>query len=409
MDNIFLKNNKFYLVSMAVFSVVIACIEPIEIETLSFEDALVIEATITDEYVHQEINLSRTYELEEDGPTPETNAMINVTDDLQNNYQFREIAPGKYISDTKFEAIQGREYQLKITTSNGREYASSPTRLSNSTQIDSVIAYADTNDDGVEGISIDLNSFNPQRNSNYYRYEYEETYKIIAQNWSPYEAVVISETFPFEVDTIFKTVQDRICFKTASSSGIVQTETNSLTEDRVTNFNIRFLASDDSRIFHRYSILVRQYVQSAEAFTFYEVLNELSGSESLFSQNQPGFISGNLFSVANENEKVIGFFEVSSVASKRIFFDRRDILSTGAPVNPCRLVAPELQGRFGRSPLVDAILAGDLRFYVINDGTAIEPGQVEGNGPYVMVPEVCGDCRVSGGANSNIKPDFWID
>ena len=401
--------NKFIWSSLPLLLLLISCIEPVEIESLTFEDLLVVEATITDEFKNQKINLSRTYELEEDGPLAERNAVVTITDDLQNTYRFEEASPGEYISVNEFEAIQGRQYQLNITTSNGREYASSQTVLTNSSQIDEVLAFAETNEDGVEGVAIKLNSFNPQGNSNFYRYEYEETYKIIAQNWSQYRAIVVSDTFPYEVDTVFKTTQDQICFKTRLSTGILQTETNSLEEDRVSNLAIRFIPSDDPKVFHRYSINVRQYVQSAEAFAFYKVLNELSSSESLFSQNQPGFINGNLFSLSSQSESVMGFFEVSSVSTKRIFFDRREVLGTGPPLGPCRLLAPELTDRFNRSPLIESIQSGSLRFLAINDGVIFEPSQVDGDGPYVMVPEICGDCTVSGGANSNIKPDFWID
>jgi hypothetical protein len=54
-------------------------------------------------------------------------------------------------------------------------------------------------------------------------------------------------------------------------------------------------------------------------------LKELSGSDGILSQNQPGFFFGNIKSVENPNEKVIGYFEVSSVSSQRIFFNYEDV------------------------------------------------------------------------------------
>jgi hypothetical protein len=143
--------------------------------------------------------------------------------------------------------------------------------------------------------------------------------------------------------------------------------------------------------------LVKQYVQSQEAYAFYRTLNDLSGSESILSQNQPGFINGNVFSSDNANEKVIGFFEVSSVSSKRIFINRDDfdlIDYTSPPYEvECEEIAPPL------NQLLETIQSGNLIFYYNNNGIPRLPG-----GPYVMVPSKCGDCTKIG---TNIVPDFW--
>jgi len=77
---------------------------------------------------------------------------------------------------------------------------------------------------------------------------------------------------------------------------------------------------------NRYSIFVKQYVQNFAAHTFYQTLKDISGSESILSQTQPGFFAGNIKSDDNPNEKVIGFFDVSSVSNKRIFFNFSDLL-----------------------------------------------------------------------------------
>lgn len=395
---------KLYLIWPIIIIILIgSCIEPYDAKTYTFEDTLVIEATITNEFKHHEIYLTRTFQLEEDGPIAETAADVKIFDDLQNTYTFQETTPGKYVSDDIFSANPNKSYQLIIVTSRGKSYASKPTQLTNITQIDNVHAFKEINDDGLEGVIITVNSFDSTGKAKYYRYEYEETYKIIAQYWSRYEAIVISDIPPYEVDFKLKSKEDKVCYNTITSKGIIQTETNNLTEDRVTNFPIRFILEDDFVIRHRYSILIKQYVQSQEAYSFYKIFNELSESESLFSQNQPGFINGNLYSIDNENEKVIGFFQVSSVSSKRIFINQQDLISKGQQLLRCHLEAPELENSIGESPLIESIESGRLRFFVENNGTSIEP--IEG-GPFVMVNAECADCTIIG---SNIVPDFWIE
>jgi Domain of unknown function (DUF4249) len=393
----------------------ISCVEPFDIATLTFENMLVVEATITNELKYQEIILSRTFRLEEEGPFAENNANVTVIDDFQNTYNFKETSSGKYISTLKFGAIHGRNYQLMILTTDGKKYSSKPTQLSNVVEEFTTSIVKEINDDGVEGLTIYADSFDPSGNSKYYRYEYEETYKIIAPYWSPLDAFGVSmapsndDPPPLhEVYTLPRTKEERICYNTLYSDIILQTETNLFSEDRVTNFPIRFVAKDDFMITHRYSILVRQYVQSLEAYTFYKTHTKFSDQESLFSQNQPGFITGNVFLVDDLNERVLGYFEVSSALTQRIFFDFEDFFPDD-PKPPhiveCDIIAPELDAWDGGefSPLIKVLMFDGMKFFDFNKeaNTPINP-----NRPYLIVRKECGDCTSLG---SNIVPDFWIN
>ncbi|AXT19905.1 DUF4249 family protein [Flavobacteriaceae bacterium AU392] len=397
------KIKTFSLFIIFIALIINSCVEPIEIESVTFEDALVVEATITNEFKHQEISLTRTFMLEEDGPLPESNADVHVIDGLQNIFLFQETEPGKYVSTTQFNAVPNNEYQLMIVTSNGREYQSQTVTLTaNTSEIEEVIAIQDSNEnEGVDGLSIQVSSFDPTGNSRLYRYEYEETYQIIAPNWVSRDLIIVSENPP-DVDLIFRTREERVCYNTIKSNTIIQTETTDLSEDRVLNKFVRFIPSDDFIIRSRYSILVKQFVQSLESFTFYRVLNELSSSESLFSQIQPGFLAGNMISVTDPNENVVGFFDVSSVSEERIFFNYRDIFPDPFQPLPDYITNCEVEAPLLESGLINTIRTRRLTFADINEEEPlIEPG-----GPFIMVTAACGDCTILG---SNIEPDFWID
>ncbi len=382
-----------------------SCVESINVDSNVFENAIVIEAIITNEFKHHQINLSRTLELNKKEPSPEINAEVKIIDGSQTVYLFNEDTPGKYISSSEFAAEAGTTYQLFITTNTGDSYTSNPLTLTNETQIGDVNSKSETND-GVLGVSIYANSFDPSGNSRYYRYEYEETYKIVAPFWSKLDAIVTS---PTEYGTIPREKEERVCYGSASSTGIIQTETSGFSEDRVTQKRVRFIPVDDFIITHRYSILVKQYVQSLESYTYFKTLKELSGSENLLSQNQPGFISSNIFSVNNTNEKVLGFFDVSSVSSKRIFFNFRDLFSAPQRLPPyfvsCEYYAP--LDNNSRTSLIEAIRSGDYKYYRLNDlGIEGVPPLVPDRGPYVFVIPECGDCTTVG---TNVVPDFWIE
>ena len=382
-----------------------SCVEPYTIEESTFDNALVIQATITNELKYHEIIISNTTPLEDTNFSPEQNASVKIIDDTQNTYIFQEITPGKYLSISEFKALPNINYTLVVTTNKGKSYTTQPVQLTTSTKIDDVYASKEIDELGNENISILVNSFDPTNKSKYYRYEYEETYKIIAPKWNAYDLVVTSNTYPFRIEKVLKTREEQICYNTVNSNTIIQKETNGLAEDRVLKFPVRVLSKDNTIISHRYSILVKQYVQSPEAFTFYKTLSKISGSESVFSQNQPGFFNGNIYSVENQNENVLGFFEVSSVTTKRMYFNYRDFFpddalppyfTTCEPFAPSNAIWAE-----DPSDLINAINSGTVKFY--EDNAAPD---FSNPGPYFVVIPECGDCNKFG---TNIKPDFWVE
>jgi hypothetical protein len=396
---VYIKSMLFMLLAVAT----VGCVEPYALQTNTFEEALVVEATITNEFKKQEVKISKTYRFEEDGPTFETDATVFVTDNNGNQYEFEEQSEN-YVSTTEFQAIPGREYQLNITTSDGRTYSSKTESLTTVNQIESVNAALATID-GVTGVQITVNNIDPTNTSKYYRYEYEETSKVTAPFWKPLKAVVVPPTVeinhPF-IELVPRETEARVCYSLAKSNTLLLTSTNLQSEDRVTDFPVRFISSEDYTIAERYSILVKQYIQNLESYTFYKTLSEISGSGSILSQNQPGFFFGNIRSTDNPSEKVIGFFDVASVSSKRIFFNYHDLFP-GAQ-NPAyfdECTEFEFAYCFDAPPApcdgtrLNGLVTSNSLIYLLHTGLT-----------YTYIKPICGDCT---SFSSNIIPEFWID
>lgn len=406
------------IVSLMFFAT--SCVDEIPLEPESFESVLVVEATITNENKQQEVLLSRSY-MFDSIPVKETNATVRVIDDAANVYTFVETESGVYKSQAAFAAQPNRNYNLSVITSDGRVYVSTERQLTPSTSIDDLYVERDFNENGIEGVSVYVDSYDPTGNSKYYRHEYEETYKIIAPLYDPEEMVpngvefpiplsqqpqfnTIQELVDFLVTTQFRPEQQQVCYNTIFSNEIIITNTNNLFEDRLDKYRVRFLGRDNSEIMHRYSILVKQYVQSLEAYSFYNALSTQSISEGVFSETQPGFLVGNVFSETNSNEKVVGFFEVASMDAQRVFFNYTDLFpNEDLPpyfmecddfFTPDILSVDMLTGAWTGSPLVRALDDG-FQFY-----------DRDADPPYRLVFDVCGDCTNLG--NNNV-PDFWED
>ncbi len=385
------------------------CVEPFDIETESFESILVINATITNELKNQQIVLSRTFRFEEEGPLPEQNAQVKVVRDTGEEYFFDETTSGVYISKEKFAVTAGNQYQLLITTQEERSYISDKVTLPPESSIENLYPKRMFSDDGVEGLGIFIDSFDANRASMYYRFEYEETYKITAPLWVTkdlQDVLINPETGMIEFDLFTdRPLGERICYNTRVSNEIILANTSAFEEDRIIAFPLKFIDAEDISVADRYSILVRQFVQSREAGRFYETLKKFSDTQSLFSQIQPGFITGNIISENNPEESVLGLFDLSSVSKKRIFFNRGEVLEGLPQFMPGCEEIVLIIGTFESIEdynlrLIRLIEEESAKFFekLIDSN----PGE----GFYIFVQRECGDCTVFG---QSIVPDFWID
>ena len=371
-----------------------SCIEPFDAKTENFETALVIEATITDEIKNQEVYVGRASTLENTGRNPEQNARVSIVDDAQNEYSFEEVSPGKYVSLTGFGIVPKVSYQLHILTSDGRKYTSAPEKMPEETPITNFKALAATNNIGQDGISIIVTHAAYQK-PKFFRYEYEETYKIIAPDWQGKE---ILSTFPVRVNDGIALENERICYATERPSGlIIHQDEEGVTNSGLPEFQLRFVDKDDDILAHRYSILVRQYSISKEAYVYLETLKKFSGQESVLSETQPGFFDGNVYSESSATENVLGYFEVSSLSSKRIYFKFTDIYPDELPPTIGRSCTAYSAGLDTSPTLPELVRDNLIRFF-----------SVDPNDPYSanVIPRICADCTVLG---SSEVPDFWVE
>ena len=87
------------------------CTEPYEIETVNYENVLVVESTITDELKPQIVKLSRTSSLEDTSVLIENNATVTVVSNNGDNFSFsQDNDTGFYISNQSFRAQPNTSY-----------------------------------------------------------------------------------------------------------------------------------------------------------------------------------------------------------------------------------------------------------------------------------------------------------
>ena len=380
------KSANPYAIFAAACLMLLGCIEPFEPSTPFYEEIMVIEATLTDEIKNQEILLSKSFQFEEFVPLPEEGATIRVVDDSLQEYTFQEVTPGRYVSNATFGAQPGVSYQLFITAADGRKFTSDPATTPTAEPIFDIKANRMVNDAAIEGTSINV-VYAPRTETKYYRYEYEEMYKIIAPNFVDVFLLFIG---PCEAVQWPKGQEGKVCYDTDVSNTIIFNSPKGNEVGESLEFPVRFINSDNYILSHRYGIRIKQYAITKEAYTYLETLKEFSGQDNIFSQTQPGFFSGNVYSEDNTDEKVLGYFDVTSVSTKSLFFDYGDLYA-GEPlppyVNQCDIVF------YDTCNVRTVLRGGDVLYYSSNVFFK-----------HSVVKRVCGDCRVLG--KSEI-PEFW--
>ncbi|MCM4160971.1 DUF4249 domain-containing protein [Antarcticibacterium flavum] len=390
-------NPRFLLLFLTVL-LLHSCIEPYDYEAETFEDALVVEATITDELKRQEVLLTRSFMVGGNTPAPQTGADVRITDESGNIFLFEEAEPGRYFSREEFAAVAGRNYRLHIVVA-GSEYESDPTTLQVSSPIDELYARR-TNYNGDDGVALFIDNYNSPDAARYYRYKYEETYKIISRYSNIFDLTYIDGEFV----EVLKTKEETTCYNTVASNDIILAATTSLQENNLEGLLVRFIETGNPISSRRYSILVRQYALSPEAFAYYETLKKLAGADNVFSQNQPGFVVGNIYNVNDPEEKVVGMFNVSSFSSKRIYFNYSDFYgpqdSRPHFTDDCDIGTPSIIPQPREENLISLLEMGWVKY--------LGPSGLSGEdaGPYQVVNAECVDCTLLG---TNEVPEFWLE
>lgn len=370
---------------------VLSCVE--EVETIPLissssrsDDILIVEAVITNLLERQEIKLSLLSELGTEIIIPASNANITVKDDLDNSFVFIESEPGIYLSQNEFSAQQNVHYELLVELSTGETIESDKVVLNGISSIQDLVVRKTISSNGINGIGI-FATQSRNSNDNTVRYSYDETYKIIAPSWAPFEFVILNE---FQFDVQARQQEERICFNTVVSNDIILAD-NLESESGLEVQLVRFLGKDNFIISHRYSILVKQFLHTRRGYDFYRTLDSFSSNENLFTEVQPGLIEGNVSST-NSSLKVIGLFDVVSVDERRVFFNYEDFFpDEPIPEYPfnCRIFSPTI---------TDEIFNGGVEYVGENDNPR------EGELPIFVTTRACGDCTLLG---TNIIPDFW--
>ncbi|ASU36650.1 DUF4249 domain-containing protein [Mucilaginibacter xinganensis] len=396
-----MKYQNFYIVFYASVVLVLSCKKPYSPPvTDTANNYLVVEGFINSGADSTMIKLNRTVKLSGNvNVNPELNAVVTVEGDDNTTSALREMPNGVYVS-AGLNLNTTHKYRLRIKAAGGREYLSDFVPVVKAPPIDSITYKVQS-----DGVDINLNTHDVVTNTRYYRWEYDETWIFVSAFQSEYKS---------NGDTVLRRdlINDEIytCWRTEHSTVITLGSSAKLSANLISDGPITFISRHSEKIKHKYSILIRQYALTKEAYDFWQILKKNTEQLGSIFDAQPSQLKGNIHAVDNALEPVIGFVSIGSFSVKRAFVDQRNLPAWIDPDDSgCKVNAYLYEYR---DPVTGTTVNQVDQYINFNKATRgpiipVEgiqpPGAPKLQGFSGSTPE-CVDCTLRG---TNKQPGFW--
>ncbi len=308
---------------------------------------------------------------------PELNAQVTVEGQGSEIYPLNEVGNGEYGID-QLNLNINQLYRIRITTNTGEQYLSDFVPIKPTPPIDSINWIRQ--DDGVH---IFVNTHDPTNNTKYYWWEYTETWEYHSEYESYFQyinkQIVLRDPNKHVV----------VCWSTQKGTNILVASSANLSQDLIYESPMLVIPQASDKISVEYSISVKQFALTKEAFEYWQNLKKSTEQVGGLFDAQPSQITGNIHSVTNPNEPVLGYISASSAESKRIFITNREVLPWF---------------RF-TTCVLKSVPSDSSDFYFGGEGYIpinILPQPTPG---YWGALGDCADCALRGG--TLVKPSFW--
>jgi hypothetical protein len=375
----------FFLIAVGMY---VSCIRSYEPDILTEDEKkYVISGYVTDEQGLQTVNITITSPIHDPKYIPAQGCLVNIIDEHGNSFPMQDNGDGNYTNSLDLAFLKtGTAYKLEVTTPEGDFITSDFDTLPHGPPVDSVYYVRDEKlynpaAPPVSGIQFYVDLKAAPTDSRYFKWDVIETWEyhaVYPLEW--YYNGVVNHVSPPDYSRM-------ICWRTLKIPDIYTLTTENLTENSYAQFPLHFVNNLTTKLAYGYSLLVRQFALSQEAFVYFENLNINSNPEGGLYNKQPLAIQGNFHNITHPDKDVLGFFAATASRSKRIF------------VYPI----PDLPLMY--DSLCDPTpLRNGLKVIKPKDYPAYLYGNSEGWSPIWMENE-CVDCTTLGG--TIIKPSFW--
>ncbi|HEY4323213.1 MAG TPA: DUF4249 domain-containing protein [Mucilaginibacter sp.] len=383
-------SNTFYLLALTLLS----CKKPYNPPALSTANSyLVVEGAINSGTDSTVIKLSKTVKLDSTTTVnPLLGATVTVESSQNGSWRLFDFKNNGRYASASLNLPAMLKYRLRINTSEGGQYLSDFIAVKPTPPIDSIGYILQ---DGA--VQLYVNTHDPANNTHYYRWEYDETWFFHSRWQSEYVYDPLLDSLVQRLPS----QQVYFCYANDKSTNILLGSTAKLAKDVVYQSPLTNIPLTSEKVESKYSILVRQYALPAEAYQFYQNIEKNTEQLGSIFDAQPSQLKGNIHSLANPAEPVIGYLTVTNVQSKRIFIPTSDLTTQILTIYPYDCVQDT--AAYHNSLGVNTVRLMLLSQPITNIPTA-------GLGSTLPVPaflyssSICVDCTLRGTTQA---PPFW--
>jgi len=384
------------------------CVFPFDPDIEGSQGALVIQGKLTDQEGYQYIEVSRSILLNRPEKTfPVTGCTASIQDELGNVFIAEELQPGQYASWIPAEYLTfGTRYQLIVGTPDGRNYISEYEELLDCPPIDSIIwekKPLPTTDPDLtyNGVQFYVSTDASGGYAKNFRWELEETWEY--HSYSEINAfynggddvydIVVPKADTTQIYSGWKEDTLYYCWNSRIVPEIYTYSTQNLNSGLVKKFPLHHVSNKTDRLTYRYHLIVRQYSLTTTAHKYWEILEDQSKQSGRLYETQPARITGNIHSVDDPDESVLGLFYATSVQEKSIF------ISPGLPpfTHICYLAGYTPQELMDRLTLNTQAWEYPIWLFIVD---TLQDWYL-----FDYAPQECFDCTDKGGTIE--RPDWW--
>lgn len=311
-----LKKNHLFLLFIFLFG----CVDPFEFQNEEPPNLLIIDGqlTLSSEPHFVKLNLLGEFGSGPGAPVTGAEVVLFEEEGTQENYQ--EVEPGVYRLDGQIiQAKSGNTYFIEIQLSNGAIYRSIPEKMPTPIgleQLDFAFSRKEVfNDAGnlfeqeVVDLFINTGSF-PVNATTYLRWTYDEMYSFTDMSCGPLDPSrtcyipLVSEPLRIELFTDENVEVDRL-------------------EQRQIGSKDFDLGSEEFAFKHYFSVF--QHAIPKSVHTFWTEVAKVANREGSIFDAPPAAIQGNIRNTKDQNELVLGLFELAATDTIRKFVLREDL------------------------------------------------------------------------------------
>lgn len=320
---------RFTLIILGIL-LLFSCVEEIQFNAPGETGTLVVDGLLSTNSDSNLIFLTRTNELNKQVFSPEEGATIQLYDDRGQAEKYLDLGAGKYfLENQNMEILTGHSYHIEITTLSGQKYISDPEVITEAPEIDS-LTFNFTIEEIVERENrvLERSFFNLFVNgqipdagaSTFLKWDVEHIYQVAEIDCSPL-------------------VPAKICYVERK---INQNEVYILNgEDYVigSGFNIPVVHQELDYAFGLVaSFYVSQKSMTKQAYRYWERVQQILTNGNTIFDRPPASIRGNIHSITDPQEEVLGYFQAVDEKKKVILVTRGDLVDPFDELPLCGLI-----------------------------------------------------------------------